>query len=365
MRFEIHHETGRKEIVTWNKDKAVVGNGETADIQIEGEHISRNQIILEKIDGKIYVTDLDNPNGTYINDSLIEPHKKIEFLSFFPIQIGPKILIYLMPDEEEVEEQTFFKEKTSDKPTSLKITEDDFTSQSPERNRKDKKTPIPAPNSKKTKESKSQTKNIFITILVFGLAASAYFYNLKNEETALQEKNLTNNDPLLIKEKEKKETELKKFRRLLAQSKCVDELELLLCRLSKIQFSPGEGIKIVENTAYMILNFDRAQVTSLAEDVAEVPPPYRSHYLTLKVISSTDLWRELEVAGISKFKLINLLTVQNETKIVSTFEIDQNQLFSQMSLDDIQLILYSLKHKKNPELYPKINWDFVNFKSFE
>ena len=150
----------------------------------------------------------------------------------------------------------------------------------------------------------------------------------------------------------------------MAQPKCADPIEQTLCHLTKIQFHQEEGIRILDNTAYMILNFDRAQVTNLAEEVAEVPPPYRAHYLTLKVISSPEIWMELEKAGISKLKLINLLTIQNETTIVSTYEVDQHQLFSKMSLDDIQYILYSLKHKKNPEIYDKINWEFVDYKNF-
>jgi hypothetical protein len=175
---------------------------------------------------------------------------------------------------------------------------------------------------------------------------------------------LSVSDPYLIIEKEKKDFDKKMYRRLMAQPKCADPIEQTLCHLTKIQFHQEEGIRILDNTAYMILNFDRAQVTNLAEEVAEVPPPYRAHYLTLKVISSPEIWMELEKAGISKLKLINLLTIQNETTIVSTYEVDQHQLFSKMSLDDIQYILYSLKHKKNPEIYDKINWEFVDYKNF-
>jgi pSer/pThr/pTyr-binding forkhead associated (FHA) protein len=365
MRLEIHHETGRKEIVTFSKDKAVVGNGDTADIQIEGEHISRNQLILEQFDGKIYITDLDNPNGTYINDSLIEPHKRIEFLSFFPIQIGPKILIYLMPEEEEEvkSEPYVFKDRPTEKISSSNLSEDDFPSQTAEK-RKGKNISPPTPSVKKVQENKKQTKNIYITLLFLGLAGSGYLYHLKKEETNLQEKNLNINDPYVTLENEKKEADKKLYRKLMARPKCTEPIEQKLCHLTKIQFHDEEGIKILDNMAYLILNFDRAQVTNMAEEVAEVPPPYRAHYLTLKVISSPELWMEFERAGISKLKLINLLTVQNETTIVSTYEINQHLLFSKMSLDDIHFLLYSLKNKKNHEIYNKINWEFVDYKSF-
>ncbi|MFZ4713707.1 MAG: FHA domain-containing protein [Bacteriovoracaceae bacterium] len=368
MRLEIHNENGRKEIVNVTKDKVVVGSGENSDIIILGQHIARNQLILEKIGGKIFITDLDNPNGTYINDTLLEPHKKVEFLSFFPLQIGPKILIYLLADEDEAPIEVYSsKEKVPVKESNNSQISDDINSllAGSEKRTSTKKaapkvTPTPSvANQKKMTRVKKSATNIYIGLTIAALGLSYYFYKLKSEDGLSETAHLSAVDPYIAIQKEIKEERDRDYKSLLTEKKCEEKVDLTICHLLKIPFAKDEGVITQGNTAYLVFNMDRAQVTSVQEELTEIPVTYRNLYLILRILANQNMWVEMEKEGITKFHLVNLQSIQGKTIIQSELKIDQQTLLSHITFDDMNTIIYSLRHRKNLELLDKVDIEIL------
>ena len=355
MRLEVHHENGRKEVVQFDGDKAIVGSGENSNIIVEGQHIARNQIVLEKIDGKMYVTDLDNPNGTYINDQLIEPHKRIEFLSFFPIQIGPKILIYLLADEDPNSSvNNFFPSAKSSASSSQSSTpntyEDDGQDVMKEIKSKEKvraqKAALAAANPKATPVKSMSNTTLSAILFVAALAISFYFYHTKKQAEELENVNLAMLDPHEKFRAEIKDEKKNRYVQWLKRKKCESDMELNLCRLSGLPFEKNEGLMLDGNTAVIMYNIDRASVTRLQEELSSIIPPKRTLYFMLKLFTNQRLWMALEESGVTKLHLINLLIVQSDTTFQSELEMTSDQVLEAISLQDAATILHKLKNRQ-------------------
>ncbi|MBF0299950.1 MAG: FHA domain-containing protein [Oligoflexia bacterium] len=71
------------------KEKTIIGRGSKSDIVIINDSLSRQHLLLEIIEGKLYLTDLGSSNGTKIADQQIPTNEKTLYDTFFmPIEIG-------------------------------------------------------------------------------------------------------------------------------------------------------------------------------------------------------------------------------------------------------------------------------------
>lgn len=83
-----------------NKPKLTLGSGETCDIVISSDNISRKHAIIINEGDAYYVVDQGSTNGTYINEERLVPGRRTEFTSFFPVRLGDQVLITLLSDDD-------------------------------------------------------------------------------------------------------------------------------------------------------------------------------------------------------------------------------------------------------------------------
>lgn len=82
-----------------DKKRVVIGRSPTSDIQLSIEGISRHHIeIHEKLEGEYFVIDKGSTHGTFINETQLAKDKPVSFNTFFPAQLGPHVLIYLIDE---------------------------------------------------------------------------------------------------------------------------------------------------------------------------------------------------------------------------------------------------------------------------
>lgn len=101
MRLEITVDGGKPFYFPLTKDVIILGSSGTADIKIPQMHVSRKHLAVHRSGDKFYVEDLGSTNGSFVNDEKLEPSRKREFTSFFPIRMGSVVFIALVPDEED------------------------------------------------------------------------------------------------------------------------------------------------------------------------------------------------------------------------------------------------------------------------
>lgn len=106
MKIEVTIE-GR-EPYTWPmaKDRIVVGSGDESDLVLKIKGISKKHALIVLEDDKFLVIDQGSAGGTFINDDQLVPGQRTEFNSFFPVRLGPHVMLSLLSDDEE-ETKTF------------------------------------------------------------------------------------------------------------------------------------------------------------------------------------------------------------------------------------------------------------------
>lgn len=365
MRFEITHENGQKEIKEFHGEKAVVGSGDNADIKIFGEHIAKNQIILEKIEGKIYVTDLDNENGTYINDELIEPHKRIEFLSFFPIQIGPKVFIHLLPDEDQKPEPV----AVASKP----LTDFEFAQPAPKKASPKKAQPATKEgNPKKLVSSKVAAKpassnaqnQLAFILLGLSIALGIFIYQMGKEDLTPEAiAAMTDPQIALLADQHKEFSEL--FEKHLNSEKCRNEAEQLFCNFFNHPLQKDEGYLIDNGVLYLYLNLDRAVSTSMRDHHNTVPRADFFHFFLVNTIFNTRFLALLEEQKISHLNFVLFNVIEGKLTLTKYFSNSVDFILKHLALDDIRTSMAETEYQKDPVhlqdiIKPHLDW--VDFK---
>lgn len=91
---------GDVQIFPLNRPKIIIGSGESSDIVLKTEGVSRKHVFVLVEDDQYFVVDQGSTNGTFINEERLQPGKKVEFTSFFPVRLGENVLLTLLSDEE-------------------------------------------------------------------------------------------------------------------------------------------------------------------------------------------------------------------------------------------------------------------------
>jgi len=71
-----------------DQEEVTVGRSQKNDLPIESEAVSRNHLLIRDLGGTFFVRDLGSANGTFINDTQLEPHNEVEWSPLFPLQLG-------------------------------------------------------------------------------------------------------------------------------------------------------------------------------------------------------------------------------------------------------------------------------------
>lgn len=366
MRFEITHENGQKEIKEFHGEKAVVGSGDNADIKIFGEHVAKNQIIIEKIEGKIYVTDLDNENGTYINDELIEPHKRIEFLSFFPIQIGPKVFIHLLPDEDQKPEPV----AVASKPLA------DFEfNQAPVKKAAPKKAAAPTETPQKkaaatvtraaARPANNNAQNQLAFILIGLSLALGVFINHMSKEDLTPETIASLTDPQVALQAEQNKEFSELFGKHIDSEKCRNEVEQHFCAFFTHTLQKNEGYLIDNGVLYLYLNLDRALSGPMRETYAAISRGVVFNYFLIHTIFNTDFLKLLEEHKIAHLNFVLFNVIEGKLTLTKYFSNSVDYLLKNVAIDDVRMSLAETEIKKDSVhlqelIIPHVDW--VDFK---
>lgn len=100
MRIEILVGAEDPVVHPFKDSKMSIGSGETNDIILSANGVSRKHILIT-FDGENYfVTDQGSTNGSYMNEERLVPGRKVEFNSFFPVRLGDDVLISLVSDDD-------------------------------------------------------------------------------------------------------------------------------------------------------------------------------------------------------------------------------------------------------------------------
>lgn len=100
MRLEVLVDQQDPLIFPLNKERILIGSGESCDILLAADGISRKHVIVISNEDDFYVIDQGSTNGTFINEERLVPGKRVEFTSFFPVRLGANVLLTLLSDEE-------------------------------------------------------------------------------------------------------------------------------------------------------------------------------------------------------------------------------------------------------------------------
>lgn len=364
MRFEITHENGQKEIKEFRGEKAVVGSGDNVDILIPGEHVAKNQVIIEKIEGKIYVTDLDNENGTYINDELIEPHKRIEFLSFFPVQIGPKVFIHLLPEEEH-------KPEAPSTQATKPVTDFEFTSP-PVKKIAPKKTATPdnINNIKKNSgkaAAKPQGKNaqsqLALIVIAISLLLAGVTYHMSKDDLT-PEVIATIKDPHVALQEEQQQQFSTFYEKNLPVEKCRNEVEQIFCNMLNFTLQKSEGFLIENGVLYLYLNLDRALTGPMRDFYNKIPGSEQFLYFLVSTIFNYQFLIQLEENKISHINFVLFNVIEGAVTLTKYFSNSVDLLLKNVAIDDVRTSLTEARSQDTVHLVeliqPHIDW--VNFK---
>jgi pSer/pThr/pTyr-binding forkhead associated (FHA) protein len=100
MRLEVLISNDDPEIYSLNKPEIFIGSGDSSDIIISHQGVTRRHLKISIVNDQYYVTDQGSTNGTFINEERLIPGRRVEFTSFFPVRLGSNVLLSLLSDEE-------------------------------------------------------------------------------------------------------------------------------------------------------------------------------------------------------------------------------------------------------------------------
>lgn len=92
------------QIYPLDKPKMTIGSGDTCDIIVSSENISRKHVVIVQEGDEFFVFDQGSTNGSFINEERLVPGRKTEFTSFFPVRLGDHVLITLLSDADPLDE---------------------------------------------------------------------------------------------------------------------------------------------------------------------------------------------------------------------------------------------------------------------
>ncbi len=91
---------GRRHVL--DKESCTIGRDRENDIVLDSDSVSRRHARIEHRDGRIYVTDLDSTNGTYVNDDP-DPVSNCQLRKGDQMKIGDTIFKYLSGSDVEAQ----------------------------------------------------------------------------------------------------------------------------------------------------------------------------------------------------------------------------------------------------------------------
>lgn len=265
MRLEVLAvNSGDVQIYPLNRPKIIIGSGDVCDIVLSVEGVSRKHVIVSTENDQFYVADQGSTNGTYINEERLQPGKRVEFTSFFPVRLGEHVLLTLLSDEDSngLDFSDFNKNKNDASSPSIKVSGGDRTdatrtvslnelnqtkTQSLVKKRKEiQKTRQagPPPRSKAKEKSQDKSRMLLAKLMAIVLVGGAFYYTVFMKEKPIEE------DPTVAKVGEVKvatpeeiaavqgpkyvlpESEKTPYENLIAVTKdlrCVSDVEKYLC----------------------------------------------------------------------------------------------------------------------------------------
>lgn len=293
MRLEIIVNNEDPLIYPLNREKIVIGSGDTCDIIIKNKNVSRKHLVIINKNETFFVVDQGSTNGSFLNEERLVPGSSVEFTSFFPVRLGDNILLTLLSDEDAQsygEEQSLTEKISEPEPAreestkmiSLKDLKKSSTAGLVKKRAKtiEKKK---APAKKKAKKN-FNLMGFFCLVIVGGAA----YYNLviarkaKEEAAAAAEllAQQASNEVVLISKKKlatgpivrPEETllaEIPKVMTLWKQPKCSQEKEKYLCVALPMVFQGQWGV--IQSEKIMNLLGDGAKYLADAKNYIKTP----------------------------------------------------------------------------------------------
>ncbi len=71
---------GTQQVITLTDKPVVVGSSRSSDVRLKADYVSRQHFQVERVGGRVYVTDLGSQNGTYLNGQRLEPGRRQAWL---------------------------------------------------------------------------------------------------------------------------------------------------------------------------------------------------------------------------------------------------------------------------------------------
>jgi pSer/pThr/pTyr-binding forkhead associated (FHA) protein len=102
MRLEVLVDKQEPLIFPLDKEQILIGSSENCDILLKTEGISRKHAVIYCHTDEFFIVDQGSTNGTFINEERLEPGKRFEFTSFFPVRLGESVLLTLLSDDEDI-----------------------------------------------------------------------------------------------------------------------------------------------------------------------------------------------------------------------------------------------------------------------
>ncbi len=102
MRLEVLVDKQEPLIFPLDKEQILIGSSENCDILLKTEGISRKHAVIYCHTDEFFIIDQGSTNGTFINEERLEPGKRFEFTSFFPVRLGESVLLTLLSDDEDI-----------------------------------------------------------------------------------------------------------------------------------------------------------------------------------------------------------------------------------------------------------------------
>ena len=80
------------------KSSITVGRDPESDLQLLAEGVSRKHLLVCEVNGDFFVEDLGSTNGTFLNGEKIQKGELVRFNSFFPVQLGESVQLFLLDE---------------------------------------------------------------------------------------------------------------------------------------------------------------------------------------------------------------------------------------------------------------------------
>lgn len=299
------------QIYPLNKPKLVLGSGETCDVIISSENISRKHLIIVNDGDSYYVIDQGSTNGSFINEERLVPGRRTEFTSFFPVRLGTDVLISLLSDDE--------METSSESPLiPLNIPEEDRKARGGDESTKmisladlkkakttdlqakrqegikKRATAAKAPVKKTKRQAEKQNFKFLQWVVLLALGGIGYYnYQSQSEERAVRKmgevdpNQVVRARPVEVKKApspteaqlipDEQLTEKEKYTQFMNDAKCITDVEKYLCEKLPGANSGKAGVVQVGTTFHILIDGD-AFIREARETVVHPPADAQGNY---------------------------------------------------------------------------------------